>query len=98
MWLGANAFQQSMDTHRLITWMPFAKIQIRQWMSMLFEGWALAWEQAAESVPEFRLSVRLLRTGINYVKASGNQPGILLDLTSPERAILEQALGLAKRR
>ena len=62
------------------------------------EGWALAWEKAAESVPEFRLSVRLLRTGINFVKASGNQPGILLDLASPERAILEQALGLAERR
>jgi tetratricopeptide (TPR) repeat protein len=60
------------------------------------EGWALAWEQAAESVPEFRLSVRLLRTGINFVKVGGNQPGILLDLTSPERAILAQALGLEK--
>jgi tetratricopeptide (TPR) repeat protein len=62
------------------------------------EGWALAWEQAAESVPEFHLSVRLLRTGINFVKAGGNQPGILLDLTSPERAILMQALGLEKRK
>jgi hypothetical protein len=60
------------------------------------EGWALAWEQAAESAPEFRLSVRLLRTGINFVKAGGNQPGILLDLTSPERTILTQALGLEK--
>ncbi len=59
------------------------------------EGWASAWEQAAESVPGFRLSVRLLRTGIDYVKAGGNDAGILLALTSPERAILEQALGLA---
>ena len=61
------------------------------------EGWASAWEQAAESVPDFRLSVRLLRTGIDYVKAGGNDPGILLALTSPERAILEQALGLAEK-
>ena len=60
------------------------------------EGWALAWEQAAASVPGFRLSVRLLRTGINFVKAGGKDPGILLDLTSPERAILKQALGLAE--
>lgn len=59
------------------------------------EGWASAWEQAAESVPGFRLSVRLLRTGIDYVKAGGKDPGILLDLTSTERAILEQSLGLA---
>ena len=62
------------------------------------EGWASAWEQAAESVPDFHLSVRLLRTGIDYVKAGGKDPGILLALTSPERAILEQALGLAERR
>ncbi len=61
------------------------------------DGWATVWEQAAESVPDFRLSVRLLRTGIDYVKAGGKDPGILLALTSPERAILEQALGLAGR-
>jgi tetratricopeptide (TPR) repeat protein len=60
------------------------------------EGWASVWEQAAESTPDFRLSVRLLRTGIDYVKAAGNDPGILLTLTSPERAILEQALGLTE--
>jgi DNA-binding transcriptional ArsR family regulator len=62
------------------------------------EGWALAWEQAAQSVPDFRLSVRLLRTAINFVKAGGKDRGVLLDLTSTERAILEQALGLAEDR
>jgi hypothetical protein len=56
----------------------------------------LAWEQAAESVPDFRLSVRLLRTAINFVKAGGKDRGVLLDLTSTERAILEQALGFAE--
>jgi tetratricopeptide (TPR) repeat protein/DNA-binding transcriptional ArsR family regulator len=60
------------------------------------EGWALAWERAAESVPDFRLSVRLLRTAINFVNAGGKDRGVLLDLTSTERAILEQALGLAE--
>ena len=59
------------------------------------EGWVLGWEQAAEKVPDFRLSVRLLRTGIDFVKAGGKDLGVLLTLTSPERAILEQALGLA---
>jgi DNA-binding transcriptional ArsR family regulator len=59
------------------------------------EGWASAWEQASETVPDFRLSIRLLRTGIEYVKAGGKDPDILLSLTSPERAILQQALGLA---
>jgi hypothetical protein len=29
-------------------------------------------------------------------KAGGKDPGILLGLTSPERAILKQALGLAE--
>jgi len=61
------------------------------------EGWGLAWEQAAENVAGFRLSVRLLRTGVNFVKAGGKDPGILLDLTSTEREILEQALGLTKK-
>jgi len=60
------------------------------------EGWASAWEQATENEADFRLSVRLLRTGIDYVKAGGKDPGILLTLTTPERAILEQALGLAE--
>lgn len=59
------------------------------------EGWASVWEHAAESVPDFRLSMRLLRTGIDFVKAGGKDPGILFVLTSTERAILEQALGLA---
>lgn len=61
------------------------------------EGWATAWEKAAASVPDFSLSMRLLRTGINYVKAGGKEPGILLDLTSTERAILKQAFGLAEK-
>ena len=61
------------------------------------EGWAAAWEQVAESVPDFRLSVRLLRTGVDFVKATGKDPGILLVLTSPERAIIQQALGLAEK-
>jgi hypothetical protein len=59
------------------------------------EGWCLSWEQASVNVPDFRLSVRLLRTGTDFVKAGGREPGILLALTSPERSILEQALGLA---
>jgi hypothetical protein len=40
----------------------------------------------------FRLAIRLLRTGINFVKAGGKDPGTLLDLNSTERSILEQAL------
>jgi tetratricopeptide (TPR) repeat protein/DNA-binding transcriptional ArsR family regulator len=59
------------------------------------EGWAAAWEQAALSLPDFSLSARLLRTGIDYVKAGGSDPGILLTLTATERVIVEQSLGLS---
>jgi hypothetical protein len=37
----------------------------------------------------------LLRTGVELIKAGGAR-GPLLDLTSPERTILEQALGFAE--
>ncbi len=60
------------------------------------EGWALAWEEAAVRFPDFRLSMRLLRTGVDYVKAGGKEPGVLLSLPSTERAIIEQALGLGQ--
>jgi hypothetical protein len=62
------------------------------------EGWALAWEQAASSVPNFRLAVHLLRSGVDFIKAGGKDPGSLLILTIAERTILEQALGLPKDR
>jgi len=61
------------------------------------DQWASAWEQAAASVDEFRLSLRLLRTGVDFVKAGGKDPGILLSLTAAERQILKQALGLAEK-
>lgn len=43
-----------------------------------------------------RLAVRLLRTGIDFVKAGGKDRGILLAVTSAERAILAQTFGLAE--
>ncbi len=61
------------------------------------EQWVTAWEQAAASVPDFSLSIRVLRTGVDYVKAGGKDPGILLTLTSAEREILRQALGLPEK-
>ena len=58
------------------------------------DGWASTWEIAAENVPDFQLPIRLLRTAVAFIKAGGNDRGPLLDLTSTERAILEQGLGL----
>jgi tetratricopeptide (TPR) repeat protein len=61
------------------------------------EGWKSAWEQAAESVPDFRLSIRLLSTSISFLKAGGKDRTILLDLASAERSIVKQAFGLLER-
>ncbi len=61
------------------------------------EGWKSAWEQGAESVPDFRLSIRLLSTSISFLKAGGKDRTILLDLASAERSIVEQAFGLLER-
>ena len=60
------------------------------------EGWAVAWEHATATLPEFHLATRLLRTGVDFLKAGGRDPAILLDLTAPERAILRQAFGLER--
>ncbi|MEN3943515.1 tetratricopeptide repeat protein [Prosthecobacter sp. SYSU 5D2] len=60
------------------------------------ESWVSAWEQAAESVPDFRLSFRLLKTAVEFVKAGGKDRAVLLDLASAERSIVEQALGLGE--
>jgi hypothetical protein len=61
------------------------------------EGWKSAWEQGAESVPDFRLSIRLLSTSISFLKAGGKDRTILLDLASAERSIVKQAFGLLER-
>ena len=57
--------------------------------------WLAAWEQAAGDLDEFRLPLRLLRVGIDFVISGGKDHGILLTLTSPEREILKQALGVS---
>lgn len=58
------------------------------------DSWLSAWEKAAERVPDFRLSFRLLKTAVEFLKAGGKDRAILLDLASAERSIVEQALGL----
>jgi tetratricopeptide (TPR) repeat protein len=58
------------------------------------EQWYTAWEKAASDTAEFGLPLRLLRTGIDFVIGGGKDQAILLHLTSAERKILRQALGL----
>lgn len=59
------------------------------------DQWLSAWEQAAAGAPGFQLPLRLLQTGIEFIKSGGKDDGVLLDLSSTERSILRQALGLA---
>lgn len=56
----------------------------------------ITWKQAMAEADEFRLPLRLLRTGVEFVIAGGKDMGILLDLTSPERKILKQTFGLTE--
>ena len=58
------------------------------------ETWASAWEDAGQGIGAFRLSLRLFRTGVDFLKDGGTDRGILLDLNQEERKLLEQAFGL----
>jgi tetratricopeptide (TPR) repeat protein len=58
------------------------------------ETWAAAWEDAGEGIDAFRLALRIFRTGVDFLKAGGNERGILLDLNQEERVLLEQVFSL----
>ncbi len=58
------------------------------------EDWRSAWEQVSEGFSDFRLSIRLLKTSIAFLKTGGKDRSILLNLASAERSIVEQAFGL----
>ena len=63
--------------------------------SETLEAWYQCWEEASEGAEELALPLRLMRTGIDFLKQGGTDESILLTLTSPEREILRQALGLS---
>jgi len=58
------------------------------------ETWAAAWEEAGQDSDAFRLPLRIFRTGIDFLKVGGSDPGILLDLNQEERVLLEQLFDL----
>lgn len=60
--------------------------------------WSLIWEQAAMGNDDFRLPLRLLRTGTDFLIAGGKDEGIILRLTSAEREILKQAFGFVEKK
>lgn len=59
------------------------------------QQWMTVWEKAANGVDEFPLPLRLLKVGIDFIIAGGKDADILLTLTSAEREILKQALGIS---
>ena len=58
------------------------------------DQWMAAWQQASSDAADLKLPLRLLRIGIDFIKSGGKDHGVLLNLTSPERSLLRQALGL----
>jgi tetratricopeptide (TPR) repeat protein len=58
------------------------------------EEWLACWESAAAQNAELQLPVRLLRSGIAYLKTRPRNEAILLDLPSEERRVVREALGL----
>ncbi|WP_242482467.1 hypothetical protein [Thiocystis violacea] len=58
------------------------------------QTWAAAWDEAGKDGAAFRLPLRLLRTGIDFLKAGGTDPGILPDLNQEEHRLLEQVFEL----
>lgn len=60
------------------------------------QAWAEAWEASGAAIVELRLPLRLLKTGIEYLKTTPRDRSILLQLPIEERTLVEQTLGLAK--
>ena len=58
------------------------------------ELWASIWESTLADIPEAKLPLRIFRTGVDFIKAGGNDESILLNLNQEERRILEQVLKL----
>lgn len=58
------------------------------------EQWISGWEERAESEQALRFPLRLLRTGIAYLKTQPLDEAVLLQLPSEERNLVRAALGL----
>jgi energy-coupling factor transporter ATP-binding protein EcfA2 len=58
------------------------------------ELWAAEWEAALSPYPEASISLRIFRTGIEFLKSGGVECSVLLSLHQEERRILEQVFQL----
>jgi tetratricopeptide (TPR) repeat protein/DNA-binding transcriptional ArsR family regulator len=60
------------------------------------DQWLATWESAASEHALMQLPLRLLRTGIAYLKTQPRDEGVLLQLPIEERSLVRLALGLAQ--
>ncbi|QSA99653.1 tetratricopeptide repeat protein [Methylomonas sp. EFPC1] len=58
------------------------------------EQWYSAWEAAGAGCEALKLPLRLLRTGIDFLKTGAQDRSVLLDLNQEERQILAQTFDL----
>ncbi|WP_426994058.1 ArsR family transcriptional regulator [Methylomonas sp. CM2] len=58
------------------------------------EQWYSAWEASGTNSEALKLPLRLLRTGIDFLKSGAQDRSVLLDLNQEERQILVQTFGL----
>jgi tetratricopeptide (TPR) repeat protein len=60
------------------------------------DSWHQCWERVTEGTEELALPLRLMRTCIDFIKQGGIDESTMLTLTTSERDILKQALGLSE--
>ncbi|OAI25863.1 ArsR family transcriptional regulator [Methylomonas koyamae] len=58
------------------------------------EQWYSAWEAAGTNSEALKLPLRLLRTGIDFLKTGAQERSVLLDLNQEERQILAQTFAI----
>ncbi|MGY6277026.1 ArsR family transcriptional regulator [Methylomonas sp. MgM2] len=58
------------------------------------EHWYSAWEAAGAGREALKLPLRIMRTGIDFLKTGARDHSVLLDLNQEERQILLQAFGI----
>lgn len=58
------------------------------------EQWCSAWEAAGTNSDALKLPLRLLRTGIDFLKTGAQDRSILLDLNQEERQLLAQTFAI----
>jgi hypothetical protein len=71
-----------------------AKLAVSPLSSAGLDQWLNGWESETSGHPAMQLPLRLVRTGIAYLKTQPRDETVLLQLPKEERVLVRQALGL----